>query len=415
MAAGGPVRRWLVNAVRRRVWFVERTFDALRRYVASWTGTDRPRSVAAFDGWTNGTTLRCGGRVLATPPAGPVRADDSAWTNLRRAWFAWNSREVSGVRVRLTLPTPGRPNDAAPFVAEAVSDEEGYVFFDVAVDPPPPPGPHAATLDLPDHPDVRAGLTVFAADDADGPGLISDIDDTVLHTGVTSVWTTLRLTFFGNAQTRQRLPGVAELYRQIVATADPKGPAGTCPAFYVSSSPWNLHGLLRGFFAANRLPAGPLLLQDYGVDAVKLVTDLSHTHKLDAARKIVDDFPKRRFVLMGDSGQRDASLYATLAEERPGRIAAVLIRDVDPLRPGRRDAAATRELARLADAGVPALLAGDSVTMAGHLVRCGLLDAAAVAAVTRAQADDRDRPSLTRAAAAGAVGLGSPPGPTVAS
>ena len=132
-------------------------------------------------------------------------------------------------------------------------------------------------------------------------GLISDVDDTVLHTGITSVWTTLRLTFLGNARTRQTLPGVATLYRWF-ACGGPPAPQGRPdtgpvrrPVFYVSSSPWNLHGLLTGFFKLNRFPAGPVLLQDYGVDATKFITGFGHTHKLDQARKIVDDFPARAF------------------------------------------------------------------------------------------------------------------------
>ena len=420
------MRRWLrpVHAV---VWRVERVLDGLRRWVASWTGTDRPRSVLAFTGWSNGVTLRCGGRVLASPPARGPNSGDTAWRNLQSSWYAWNSREVRGAAVRLTV---GAMNDETVVTAEAVSDEEGYVFFDLALDVPlgrgaAGDGRHATRLEVLGWPGrsgdagptgvAGAAVVVEPPPDAD-LGLISDVDDTVLHTGITSLWTTLRLTFLGNARTRQALPGVATLYRWFAAGGNPdahprvaQAASSRRPVFYVSSSPWNLHGLLTGFFALNRLPAGPVLLQDYGVDATKFITGFGHTHKLDQARKIVDDFPRVRFVLCGDSGQRDPVLYRRLVEERPGRVAAVLIRDVDPLRPGRRDGAAEAELQRVRDRGVPAFLAQSSAAMAGHLVRAGLLPSDAVAAVQAAAARDRDRPAVARAAVAAAVGLDGTP------
>lgn len=391
MAAGGPVRRWLVNAVRRRVWFVERTFDALRRYVASWTGTDRPRSVAAFDGWTNGTTLRCGGRVLATPPAGPVRADDSAWTNLRRAWFAWNSREVSGVRVRLTLPTPGRPNDAAPFVAEAVSDEEGYVFFDVAVDPPPPPGPHAATLDLPDHPDVRAGLTVFAADDADGPGLISDIDDTVLQSEVTRPLRMLRLLIFGNAETRAAVEGVTELYQSFV-----RGRSGESnnPVFYVSSSPWNLEPMLAAFMRRVGLPAGPMMLRDLGIGR-DAESGLNHGHKEVKIRRILEQYPSMRFVLLGDAGQEDAAIYSRICDDFGDQVIVAYIRQVGSMPSDR----VVHAVAHAQDRGTPVLLLpGTKSIVADALSRSLIATETAVAAAEAVE--DSDESVLVRAKSA---------------
>ena len=40
------------------------------------------------------------------------------------------------------------------------------------------------------------------------------------------------------------------------------------------------------------------------------------------------DFPRRRFVLVGDSGERDPEVYAAMARRRSDKVAAVLIRRV---------------------------------------------------------------------------------------
>ena len=39
-------------------------------------------------------------------------------------------------------------------------------------------------------------------------------------------------------------------------------------------------------------------------------------------------FPNRRFVFVGDSGERDPEIYGALAREHPQQVAKILIRDV---------------------------------------------------------------------------------------
>ena len=40
-------------------------------------------------------------------------------------------------------------------------------------------------------------------------------------------------------------------------------------------------------------------------------------------------YPNLRFLLIGDNGQRDVSIYAKVVSDYPARVAAVFIRDVD--------------------------------------------------------------------------------------
>lgn len=68
----------------------------------------------------------------------------------------------------------------------------------------------------------------------------------------------IRVTATNSALTRTAFPGVPELYRALEAGTG--GPSR--PFFYVSSSPWNLEGFLRGFITHREIPLGPLLLRD---------------------------------------------------------------------------------------------------------------------------------------------------------
>jgi phosphatidate phosphatase APP1 len=61
--------------------------------------------------------------------------------------------------------------------------------------------------------------------------------------------------------------------------------------------------------------------------------------------RIMDDFPGRRFVLVGDSGERDPEVYAAIARHRPEQVAGIIIREV----PAKASQAKVRErLARIA-------------------------------------------------------------------
>jgi phosphatidate phosphatase APP1 len=43
----------------------------------------------------------------------------------------------------------------------------------------------------------------------------------------------------------------------------------------------------------------------------------------------VADFPRRKFLLVGDSGERDPEVYAEVARRHPDRVAGVAIREVE--------------------------------------------------------------------------------------
>jgi phosphatidate phosphatase APP1 len=43
---------------------------------------------------------------------------------------------------------------------------------------------------------------------------------------------------------------------------------------------------------------------------------------------LLEFYPNRDFILIGDSGQRDPALYSRLALEFPGRIEAIFIRKI---------------------------------------------------------------------------------------
>ena len=191
----------------------------------------------------------------------------------------------------------------------------------------------------------------------------------MIETGLTRGLAFLRLTLLTEVADRAPLPGAAELYRALAAGRG--GPPG--PVFYLSTSPWNLHDLLSDFIVRRGFPPGPLLLTDWGPGRGAFFRVPAEEHKLTLIGQVLADHPALRVVLVGDTGQLDPEIYASVAEQAPDRIAAVYVRRTVGISPARD--AEVRDLARRVSAGgVPMLAVDDSVQIAEHARSIGLLD-----------------------------------------
>jgi phosphatidate phosphatase APP1 len=318
----------------------------------------------------HGTTqrVRVGGRVVlgrpaaAAPAAGVPQAPDTPRSRravLRATIARFLTVEVPGAVVMVRGPG---------LVAPIRSDRDGYLDAVLDLAEPLPPGWHEFELRLRDGAAVSA--QVLVVDPEARIGLVSDVDDTILETGLTRGIEVVRATLLTPVRDRTPLPGAAALYRALVEPAD--GPPR--PVFYVSTSPWNLHEMLLEFVALRRFPLGPMLLTDWGPSRSGLFRIGAQEHKSGIVRRMLSEHPQLGLVLVGDSGQLDPEIYAALALEFPERIRAVYIRRTSHALPGRIaqvDALATEVSA----AGVPMLAVDDSLQIATHAATLGLLDA----------------------------------------
>ena len=336
------------------------------------------------------------GRVLDTPTLVEATPEDSAWRNLLGALARLESDEVPGAVVRVR---------AGEVERDVIADEEGY--FEARFPTPAGEGlwrPVEATLVAAPEPWVPGGVS-RASYQVPGPGaefgIISDLDDTVIRTEATSLLRMARRTFLDNAHTREAFDGVATFYRALAF-----GPAGVeRPFFYVSSSPWNLFDLLVDFLQLNGIPPGTLLLKDYGLTADHLLATDHVSHKLGNVLTVMDHHPELGFVLMGDSGQDDAEVYARVVAERPDRVRAVYLRDVVEERAEVRAA-----IEEIADAGVPAVLGRDTGSLAQSAAESGLVAAEVLEDLARAA---RERPGAVGATGSAEASAAAPAAPVV--
>jgi phosphatidate phosphatase APP1 len=358
----------LKRRARNRAW---RTVTGARRHGDESGRPGRPPGgyrdvrIEAFAGHGTRHEMRLRARVLAGPAPRPAGPYDSLWKNLENSLRRFRILEVPGVEVLAHGPAG---------TIEAVSDDNGFVRFVF----PGAPEMDAADgwVEIPV--EIRAG-----ANQGVGPArttgrvrvpgpraeyaVISDIDDTILETGVADRLRFYLRTVSRNAHTRTAFPGVAELYRAFV---DGSGGAAANPVFYVSSSPWNLYDLLEHFVRLKGIPEGPMFLRDFGDDATKILQSRHEVHKLAAIREILGIHSDLPLVLIGDSGQRDPEIYRDVAAEYPDRVLAVYLRDVSG---DTRDEEVQILAAELAEQEVPLLLCATTEDAARHAAAVGLV------------------------------------------
>jgi phosphatidate phosphatase APP1 len=156
-------------------------------------------------------------------------------------------------------------------------------------------------------------------------GVISDIDDTIIHTGVVSTlkWKVLINSIFKSAASRIPLEGAAAFYHKLHRGLSGKN---ANPIFYVSHSPWNLYRYLDFFLKQNDFPKGPILLRSFK-DIFKK-TSRDQTQKHIEIINILRTYPKLSFILIGDSGEHDADIYMEVAKEFPSQVIAIYLRSV---------------------------------------------------------------------------------------
>lgn len=158
-------------------------------------------------------------------------------------------------------------------------------------------------------------------------GFISDIDDTVLVSHSANTGKKLRVMFTKNPRSRKTFADVVKFYQLLSLTHT--SPDLLNPFFYVSSSEWNLYDDLNAFFKHNGLPKGAFLLNSIKKWYQLLKTGKTkHQGKLMRVARILEAFPKQRFVLLGDNSQSDPEIYVSIANKYIHQIVAIYIRNI---------------------------------------------------------------------------------------
>ena len=356
--------------IRQAAYKLDNTFDRITDQLHRLSGDNSRIHITPYMGYGTREKVHLRGRAFRRYNVPFATETDSRWMNLRNLVRRFVTHEFGHAQVHI---------DFAGESYETMTNDDGY--FNLIIEPP-------ETSDT--FTEATYTLQVAAADNRHtAPVLIvpksaryvvvSDIDDTVLQTDVIRVWKMIRNTLFQNALTRMPLPGVAAFYRALQrGTAED----GFNPVYYVSNGVWNMQDLLTHFFQIRGIPRGPLFLRDVGI--TEDVFGVDEEHKLNSVRHLMALHPHLPFILIGDSGEKDAMIYAEAVREFPGRIPVVYIRDVDPEgRDSKRDVRVLALAEELKKYGTDLLLISDTVVAAEDAIARGYLPPEALPGIVK--------------------------------
>ncbi len=300
----------------------------------SWFKKD-PLQVIAFQSYGTKAHLYLKGRALEDED---IDLEQKGWFNIiLNSWKRFETDEIRNTLLTIKLPNGRVINSKTDAEGYYLIDEptkmirehlnsQGWLSYEVAYTT----NKKARRIQL----DNRFLGEMLMPKENSSFGVISDVDDTILHTGVASTlkWRVVVNTFFKTPHKRKALEGSAEFYHLLHRGKSNKD---ANPIFYVSNSPWNLYRYLDFFLKRNNFPKGPILLRDFRTPFDRtLKTELAH--KYHEIYNILNTYPDLKFILIGDCGEKDAYIYLDVVKEFPNRIAAIYLRAVEHSRKMKR-------------------------------------------------------------------------------
>ncbi|SDI35919.1 App1 family protein [Winogradskyella thalassocola] len=286
-----------------------------------------PLQIIAFQSYGTDSHFYARGRALEDESI-DLEAK-STWQLIVNSWKRFGTDEIKNVGLNLKLANnkvlKATTDHKGYFRIEAnledlkaLTNEEGWLFFELSYN------------------DVNIKRNIQNQNRFPGEllipsskaqfGVASDIDDTILHTGVVSLlkWRLIYNSLFKSAKSRIPLEGSVDFFHKLHRGASGEN---ANPIFYVSHSPWNLYRYLELFLKQNDFPKGPILLRSVS-EALKKKQQGEKPQKQKEILNLLKTYPDLPFILIGDSGEHDPDIYMEIADEFPNRILAIYLRSV---------------------------------------------------------------------------------------
>lgn len=271
--------------------------------------------IVPHTGYGSVAAIRVLGRLLLSREPDPESTERSYASHLRAVEL-----ETRGWKAFVAAPAMNEPVTVTIDEREVHATTDRGGLIDVTIRGHGlGPGWHDILVQSPSARPVKARVLVVGT--AQPVGIISDIDDTVLSTSLPRPLIAAWNTFIKAEGTRRAVPGMATLYREILANHP------GAPIIYLSTGAWNTAPWLTRFLRRNGYPPGPMLLTDWGPTNTGWFRS-GQEHKRASLHRLARELPHVRWVLIGDDGQHDPKIYTEFARARPDRVRAIAIREL---------------------------------------------------------------------------------------
>lgn len=331
-----------------------------RTRLFNWFGLTSQPTVKVYHGYGHATQLLIHGHVFKLSPIPRKKYRKSVIHNTLALLRLFIVKPYAGVDVTMQW-------ENETFTTK--TNDDGFFKFEWKDKPPLPKGWHDVIVQASIDNNVIAASkgTVYVPYETQY-GFISDIDDTFLISYSSNLRKRLLVLFTENARTRQPFEGVVKHY-QLLASGNTT-PDAPNPFFFVSSSEWNLYDYILEFTIVHQIPKGVFLLNQLKRFSQLLKTGQNnHQTKFTRIARILETYPKQRFVLLGDSSQHDPYIYEAIVKHFPRQIHAVYIRDVHE----KNQQKAKDVLYKIEAAGVPCCFFQHSSEAILHSKKIGLI------------------------------------------
>ena len=323
---------------------------------------NRATTVKVYHGYGHQHNLVVYGHVLAGKPLLRKRYSQNPFFNIKHLAKLFFITPIPNVRVMLQWQQQQ---------LYSTSEIDGFFKFEWQSINIVPAGWHTVVVNLLGNEDriIAFGEGKIFVPHSTQYAFISDIDDTVLVSHSAKTGKRLNVLFTKNPRSRKTFADVVKYYHLLsLAHTEIALPN---PFFYVSSSEWNLYDDLNEFFKYNGLPKGAFLLNTIKKWFQLFKTGKTkHQGKLIRVVRILEAFPKQRFILLGDNSQKDPEIYSAIANKYPDRVTAIYLRNIN----SKKEALCNRVMASIKNKTIAICLFKHTEEAIAHSRLIGLIE-----------------------------------------
>jgi len=147
--------------------------------------------------------------------------------------------------------------------------------------------------------------------------VISDIDDTILHSYSTQSIKKLHRLLFRSPIKRKRIEATHKAFLKLRLSH--------FHFIYLSRSEYNLFNLITTFIQENKLPLGPIFLRKFTRWKRVLSKKVKDQFKYRVLDEIMAQYPDKKLIFFGDDSQFDLEIYSHFALKFPTSVNHIFI------------------------------------------------------------------------------------------
>ncbi len=272
-------------------------------------------NIVIYHAYGNNHQVIVQGRMEKKKDFKKVTQDDGWFRNLWRRLRQVEGDEIESENINLSINQE---------TFKTKGDDEGYFEFNVKTKQLLPMGYQKIVLNIDGNKNLHETKATII-DNTPLVGIISDFDDTIIVSDVTNKIKLGFNTMFKNYKQRTLVPTMLERFEKILAQ-NPQGTPSTL--FVLSGSPQQLFIPVEEFLDYYHFPKRTLILKKAHGENLDPLTD-QFAYKTQKIERLIKLYPHMKWVMFGDSGEKDYQVYKAIKEKYPKKVKSYYIRNVE--------------------------------------------------------------------------------------